>query len=162
MHSIKSNVQSGQVKLQTHLLCILLSVFVVQCIAMLRKRNITCLAKKTCLAVTLPAAMSFITGNTFQKVLQCQTSWSAIFKGKSTHGQWHNLESKPSSKVSQSLVVGNPVARLFLDGEYQAINSMHSPYKHQCNWKKLATSTFYLSCECGSLQACCQSDRYLP
>ena len=67
------------------------------------------------------------------------------FQGKKhLGGQWHNLEGKPSSKVSQSLVVKNPVARLFLDGEYQAITSMHSPYRHQCNWKKLANTTFYL------------------
>ena len=54
----------------------------------------------------------------------------------------NHLEREPSSKVSQSLVVKNPVARIFLDVEYQAITFIHSPYRHQCNWKRLATTTF--------------------
>ena len=143
MHSIKSNVQRGQVKLRTHLLCIIFSF----------GGTMHCNIEEECHTTHKENAFGCDTACSdifyYRKYVSESVAMSNFLIGyfqeqKHLDGQWHNLESKLSSKVSKSLVAKNPIARLFLDGEYQAITSMHSPYRHHCNWKRLANTSFYL------------------
>ena len=137
MHSTNSSVQSRQVKLRTHRLCIIVSYCGTMHCNVGEEDHHTSHKENAFGCDTACSDLFYC-----RKYVSENVAMSNFLVGY--FQEQKHLEREPSSKVSQSLVVENPVARIFLDGEYQAITFIHSPYRHQCNWKRLATTTFYL------------------